>query len=102
MVNGYVLGYISKITVQSSSILDLWRLFPHGIFELPAVLISLGLGLKLGFSVINNLEIFKNKKDYWNSLIKEIKLCVKTFIFIVLILLVFAAIIEGILIRLIS
>jgi len=26
----------------------LWRLVPHGIFELPAVFISLGLGIKLG------------------------------------------------------
>lgn len=50
--NGYVLGFVSQKAVNSpintEGIFILWRLFPHGIFEIPAILISIGLGIKLG------------------------------------------------------
>ncbi len=53
MFNGYVLGFVAKTAVNSpintEGMFVLWRLFPHGIFELPAILISIGLGIKLGF-----------------------------------------------------
>jgi len=42
--------------VQTDGFLSLWRLLPHGIFELPAVFISLGMGLKIG------MFIFQKKK----------------------------------------
>ena len=45
--NGYVVGFVSNESVRQSGVLILWKLFPHGIFELPAVFISLGMGLKL-------------------------------------------------------
>ncbi len=50
--NGYILGFVAERAVNSPTnsegIFVLWRLFPHGIFELPAILISIGLGIKLG------------------------------------------------------
>ena len=50
--NGYVLGFVAELAVKSPKnplgILILWKLVPHGIFELPAILISIGLGIKLG------------------------------------------------------
>jgi stage II sporulation protein M len=50
--NGYVLGFVAQKAVSSplnpQGILVLWRLLPHGIFEIPAILISIGLGIKLG------------------------------------------------------
>ncbi len=48
VINGYVLGFVANEVVLSEGILTLWRLFPHGIFEIPAIMISVGLGLKLG------------------------------------------------------
>ena len=48
VVNGYVIGFVASKSVMSEGILVLWRLLPHGIFEIPAVLISIGIGLKLG------------------------------------------------------
>jgi stage II sporulation protein M len=90
VVNGYVLGYVAKATILSSSIFSLWRIFPHGIFELPAVFISLGLGIKLGMSLF-----------FWNAdkeFLRRFFLSIKVFFFIVLPLLVVAAIIEGVLI----
>ncbi len=94
IMNGFVLGFAAQISVTQNGISSLWRLFPHGIFELPALFISLGLGLK--FSTF----IFKKKKletfgiFFLNSL--------SAYFFVVLPLLVIAAIIEGILIFLIS
>ena len=92
IVNGYILGFVSIKVVSVEGIFVLWRLFPHGIFELPAVFISLGLGLKFG-SFIFQKKKFDSLKDYFvNSL--------RVFFFIVFSLLVIAAIIEGSLIAL--
>ena len=90
MLNGYILGFVALLSVSNEGIFVLWRLVPHGVFELPAVFISLGLGLKFGtfFFQKNKSESFRNY--LWNS--------IKTFVFIVLPLLVIAAIIEGALI----
>ena len=90
IVNGYLLGYVAKAAVNAESILSLWRLFPHGIFELPAVFISLGMGLKLGTFVL--------QKNKWKSLKSFLLSSLKTFFFVVLPLLIIAAFIEGALI----
>lgn len=87
IVNGYLLGFISFKVVNVGGFLVLWRLFPHGIFELPAVFISLGMGLKLGTFILKDEKIESFKKFFLNSL--------KVFLFIVLPLLIVAAIIEG-------
>ncbi|HIH13635.1 MAG TPA: stage II sporulation protein M [Candidatus Nanoarchaeia archaeon] len=90
LANGYLLGFVAEKTVKEGGILILWRILPHGIFELPALFISLGLGLKLGTFIFK-----KNKlKTLGVYLLKSIKV----FFFIVIPLLIIAAIIEGILI----
>jgi len=85
-----VIGYVIERVSQVASLSDILKAFiPHGIFELPAVLISLGLGLKFsGFifakpgKIINEL-----KRRFFNS--------INVFLFIILPLLIIAAIIEG-------
>ena len=85
--NGLFLGIVSALTVQEEGYSVLLSLLPHGIFELSAIFISLGLGLKFGSF------IFKKKKKqcfenyFWN--------CLRVFFFIVVPLLIVAAIIEG-------
>ncbi len=59
--NGVILGYVLQKTAVTIGPLQFWRLIPHGIFELPAVFISLGLGLKLGTDFIKNY--FKKVKS---------------------------------------
>jgi len=49
IVNGYILGFVASKTVALERFLIMWRLLPHGIFEIPAILISVALGLRLGF-----------------------------------------------------
>ncbi len=50
--NGYVLGFVAEAAVSNplnkEGIFILWRLLPHGIFEIPAILISVGIGIKIG------------------------------------------------------
>ncbi len=66
LFNGILVGYVISLTIGVVSIYELWRLFPHGIFELPAVFISLGVGLNLGISIIFNF--FKKFKK--NNIMK--------------------------------
>jgi len=87
ILNGYLLGFVASMSVGEGGVSVLLRLLPHGIFELPAVFISLGLGLKLGTFVFQEEKIHSLKKYFWNSL--------RIFFFIVIPLLILAAIIEG-------
>jgi stage II sporulation protein M len=90
VVNGYLLGFVSLVSIKQEGILVLWKLFPHGIFELPAVFISLALGLRLGVAVFQK----DKKRNFFDFLISSIRV----FLFVILPLLVIAAIIEGCLI----
>jgi stage II sporulation protein M len=90
LVNGYFLGYVSYLSVKAGGIVSLLSLLPHGIFELPAIFISLGLGLKLGGAAFN-----KNPgKSFTIFFINSIKV----FVFLIIPLLIIAAIIESFLI----
>jgi len=62
VINAYVIGFVGSKTVDIEGFLILWRLLPHGIFEIPAILISVSLGIKLGISLIVNCIIFYYKK----------------------------------------
>lgn len=68
IMNGYLLGFVASLSVQDGGILVLWRIFPHGIFELPAIFISLGLGLKLGFPFVYRYVIYFHKKKNYLAL----------------------------------
>lgn len=90
LVNSYIVGFVAKMSVEKEGILTLWKLFPHGVFELPAVIISFALGIRLGMFVLAKNPGKELKERFWKSL--------KVFLLIVLPLLVIAAIIEGILV----
>jgi stage II sporulation protein M len=90
LLNGYIVGFVSSISVSQEGFFSLWRLFPHGIFELPALFISLGLGLKIGTFVLEKKKGFAFRNYLVNSL--------RVFIFVVFPLLLIAGIIEGFLI----
>lgn len=94
LANGYLLGFVASRVVSAEGITVLWKLLPHGIFELPAVLIAVGLGLRLG------TFIFKKKK--LKSLEELTKKSIKAFIFIVIPLLAIAAVIEATLMLLVG
>jgi len=87
IANGYLLGFVASMSVEAEGVLVLWRLLPHGIFELPAIFISLGLGLRLGTFIFQEEKIESLKKYFWNSL--------RIFLLMVVPLLIVAGIIEG-------
>ena len=90
IANGYLVGFVSRFVVDAQGFSSLWRLVPHGIFELPAVFISLGLGLKFGTFMFHKNKSETFREFFWNSL--------RVFITVILPLLIIAAIIEGTLI----
>lgn len=92
LINGVVIGYVLRKVYAVSGFSEFWRLLPHGIFELPAIFISLGLGLRFG--------MFAFKKDAKKEFVNRFFGVARTFVLIVLPLLLIAAIIEGLLIGL--
>lgn len=92
--NGYLVGFVINQVVAEAGWLVIWRLLPHGIFELPAVLISMGLGLRIG------IDLFK--KNPKKLLKRNFNKSMKLFLRIILPLLILAAIIEGSLIFLVG
>lgn len=92
LLNGAVLGYVVARTIPIAGVASLWRLLPHGIFELPAIFIAIGLGIKMG------AVLFKVSS---RSFMKErISASLDVFVYIILPLLFVAAVIEATLILL--
>jgi stage II sporulation protein M len=87
-LNGYLLGAILMLGIQEQGSLGiLLRIIPHGIFELPALLIASAAGLYIGV-------FWKGDEGFWQRL----KLSLRVYVSIVLPLLIIAATIEGILV----
>lgn len=82
--NGFILGFVVKHAVSLNGLAVVWRLFPHGVFELPAIIISLGLGFKLGIEIFTKRQIKNNLKEIF-----------RIIALIIIPLLFIAAIIEG-------
>jgi len=97
VLNGYLLGFVAREVAVVDGIFVLWRILPHGVFELPAVIFSIGIGLRLGWSVFGGRWSTKKGKGsvgyvFWEGL--------RFFVFVVFPLLVVAGVIEGLLIGL--
>ena len=92
--NGYVIGFILERSVLADGLGVLWKLAPHGIFELPAIFISIALGIKFGTFIFSK-SLGKTFKFY-------LKNSMRIFLFVVVPLLVIAAIIEASLIFLVN
>lgn len=90
LLNGALLGYVYS---EASALVGygvIWRLFPHGIFELPAIFISLGLGVYIGSALFGQNKI--------QNAILRLKQSFRVFLTLVFALLVIAALIESVLI----
>lgn len=62
LFNGYISGLVAREAVNSEGLFILWKLVPHGIFELTAIFISLGVGLFLAYKFLEETYKIKNKK----------------------------------------
>lgn len=96
-LNGSILGYVAALVSAKEGFGAMWRLLPHGVFELPALFIALALGLRLGvesISVLLSLSGVRRKETF--SLMLRTSLI--TFVCVILPLLLIAGIIETLLI----
>jgi stage II sporulation protein M len=71
--NGIILGLIAnEVSKQQGIIFVLAALVPHGIIEIPMILISAGLGLRLGYFMY--LSLRGEKKDMRSELTGSLRL----------------------------
>jgi len=89
--NGYLIGFVSRESATTEGIGILWRLFPHGIFEIPAIIFSIGIGMKIGADLISRKKNRRSLKENYRE-------GFRLYFFIVFPLLLVAGIIEGLLI----
>jgi len=76
ITNGYLLGFVSRMVVSGEGgLFVLLRLLPHGIFELPAILLSIGIGLKIGHDLMRKYN-WKEEKNIISYIIFIITLLV--------------------------
>ncbi len=90
VTNGALIGYVFSRVSAQQGLLSFWKLLPHGVFELPAIFISIGLGIKLGMFIF--------EKDKKKAFVSRVVNSMIIFLVVVIPLLVIAAIIEGLLI----
>ncbi len=88
LFNGTLLGYVYSKTSAIAGYGVIWRIFPHGIFELPAVFISLGLGMHLGAALF--------ARDKKAEIVERGRRSLRAFLSVIVPLLIVAAIIESI------
>lgn len=56
LVNGYIMGLVLHFAVQSEGLRATFlAIAPHGLFELPAILLGTSIGLMLGFQAVRRL-----------------------------------------------
>ena len=94
LTNGVLIGYVLQKTYELVGIGEFWRLLPHGVFELPAIFIALGMGVHLG----GFISVKKGRRA--KELKERLRKSLLVYLFVVIPLLVVAAIIEGLLIGL--
>jgi len=92
IANGYLLGFVTREVAITNGLLTMWRLLPHGIFELPAIIFSMGMGIKIGMDLIT---VKRRKKEKLKS---NYARGLRVYLFIILPLLLIAGIIEALLI----
>ena len=85
--NAYFVGAVTSMVVKETNISEIWRLVPHGLFELPAIFISFSIGIKMGTFIF-----YKNP---WEKMKEYLKNGFKIFIYFIVPLLIIAAIIEA-------
>lgn len=89
VVNGFILGVLSVLVSKAyGPWFFLAAVAPHGVFEVPAMVLSVALGLRAGWALVKKLR----GKEV--SLRREVKRGLKFYLRVILPLIVFAAFIE--------
>lgn len=90
LTNGFVIGILLFLTMQTRGIWSfVLAIAPHGVLEIPAVLIGAGVGLLLGVRVAKRVL---GRDD--RSLVPEAKKALRLFVLVVIPMLLVAALVE--------
>ncbi|MEM2896861.1 MAG: stage II sporulation protein M [Candidatus Bathyarchaeia archaeon] len=88
VLNGLIIGLVIFEVIKSKGVLfTMAAILPHGILEIPLFLVSMAIGLKIGYEALKKIKSEGSVK-------KEIKIGIKFFIFKILPFFFLAAIIE--------
>jgi stage II sporulation protein M len=91
IVNGGALGFVLYLSIQQRGLSDsLMAILPHGVLELPAVLLGTSLGLLLGGSAIKKLS-----GTAALPVRRELALALRLFAVLIVPLLALAALVES-------
>jgi len=94
LINGALIGYVITTLSESDHVSPVWivvaGVLPHGIFEIPAYLLSAGLGLRLGLLVVRTGTGRAHRRD-WTAIMQDVAPIVGAFT----VLLLMAAFIES-------
>lgn len=97
-INGLILGYVGDLAMEQVSFFNFAKaIVPHGILEIPALLLAAAYGLKLGglsFRAIGSLFSRSRGENFAADFMRVLKLLVP-LIGLLVILLFFAALIES-------
>jgi stage II sporulation protein M len=90
LLNGVIIGLVGRLTIEEKGLLFLMAgILPHGVFEIPALLLSCALGIEIGMTVCQKAL----GRDV--SLKDTMIACLKTYLKIVVPLLLVAALVEA-------
>ncbi len=88
LLNGYAIGIVISATIaEIGAISILLGILPHGIFEIPAILIAAGYGVWLG-------EMFSKKLKSKTPFVPHLKIVLKKYMKIILPIIAISALIE--------
>ncbi|MGA8943656.1 MAG: stage II sporulation protein M [Thermoactinomyces sp.] len=104
LINGMMLGttllMASKVSGESPWLIFVHSILPHGIMELPAVIMAAGIGVHLGVAVFRRVLSFFSPKRLEASIAEwnMIRRCLVPNLVVIGVLLFLAAIVESLLI----
>ena len=78
-INGYLVGVVAFLTQEIKSWSVFWfGILPHGILEIPALIIGAGMGIKLGNSFLNSVSKKERrlKKDLKEAIVFSVRFLV--------------------------
>ena len=85
--NGVLVGFVLQRVAEITGASNWWQLIPHGLFEIPAFFIALGMGVHLG--------LFWWKEDKLAAVKQRLLICLKTLVLVIAPLLAIASVIEA-------
>ncbi|MHC1604525.1 MAG: stage II sporulation protein M [Candidatus Methanofastidiosia archaeon] len=98
ILNGAIIGVVGEI-IDKPFTYVLAGILPHGIFEVPAILLAAGIGLKLNFYIVKSfIDVLKDRKKQLSAIFKEnLKTGTESWklLYLVILLLLAAAIVES-------